>query len=130
MKLIQYLQRKNPSVPGIADKIEAPVSRDIDRVRKYWKLIVEIDPSLREIYYDEKLSSQPISIGHFIPWQYVAHDELWNLHPTTKKINSSKNNSLPRWEEYFESFGRIEHRAYELNSSNRSVEEEFRKIKP
>ena len=44
LKLIQYLQVRNPSVPGIADKIEAPTSRDIDKVRKYWKLIVQIDP--------------------------------------------------------------------------------------
>ena len=35
LKLIQYLQNKNPSVPGIADKIEPPVARDMERVRKY-----------------------------------------------------------------------------------------------
>ena len=43
LKLIQYLQNKNPSVPGIADKIEAPVSRNIERVRKYWNLIIKMD---------------------------------------------------------------------------------------
>lgn len=35
LKLIHYLQNKNPSVPGIADKIEPPVERNIERVRKY-----------------------------------------------------------------------------------------------
>ncbi|MBE5919975.1 MAG: hypothetical protein E7272_09045 [Pseudobutyrivibrio ruminis] len=24
-----------------------------------------------------------ISIDHFVPWSYVAHDEMWNLNPTT-----------------------------------------------
>ena len=73
LKLIQYLQNKNPSVPGIADKIEAPISRDIERVRKYWELIVQIDPSLRDIYGDILLKDEKISVDHFVPWQYVAH---------------------------------------------------------
>ena len=130
LKLIQYLQNKNPSVPGIADKIEAPISRDIERVRKYWKLIIQIDPSLRDIYGDILLKDEKISVDHFVPWQYVAHDELWNLHPTTKSINSSKSNSLPLWELYFNSLGEIEYRAYELQNQNETLAREFQKIEP
>ena len=48
-----------------------------------------------------ELVDQKISVDHFVPWQYVAHDELWNLHPTTKSINSSKSNNLPVWDRYF-----------------------------
>ena len=130
LKLIQYLQNKNPSVPGIADKIEAPISRDIERVRKYWKLIIQIDPFLRDIYGDILLKDEKISVDHFVPWQYVAHDELWNLHPTTKSINSSKSNSLPLWELYFSSLGEIEYRAYELKNQNEILAREFQKIAP
>lgn len=130
LKLIQYLQNKNPSVPGIADKIEAPISRDIERVRKYWKLIIQIDPSLRDIYGDILLKDEKISVDHFVPWQYVAHDELWNLHPTTKSINSSKSNSLPLWELYFNSLGELEYRAYELKNQNETLAREFQKIAP
>jgi len=130
LKLIQYLQNKNPSVPGIADKIEAPVARDIERVRKYWKLIIQIDPSIRDIYGNVDLSCENISVDHFVPWQYVAHDELWNLHPTTKSINSRKSNSLPNWSLYFDSLGEIEFRAYELKEKNESVAKEFEKIAP
>ncbi len=130
LKLIRYLQNKNPSVPGIADKIEAPAARDIERVRKYWKLIVQVDPSLRDIYGDVALSDVSISVDHFVPWQYVAHDELWNLHPTTKSINSSKSNSLPSWDAYFKLFGKIEYRAYELRAGNEIIANEFNKISP
>lgn len=130
LKLIQYLQNKNPSVPGIADKIEAPFSRDIERVRKYWKLIIQIDPSIREIYGDAVLANKDISVDHFVPWQYVAHDELWNLHPTTKSINSSKSNSLPSWNLYFNLLGQLEYRAYELKDQNEIIAQEFRKIIP
>lgn len=127
-KLIQYLQNKNPSVPGIADKIEVPVTRDIDRVRTYWKHIIQIDPSLRDIYGKADLTEEKISVDHFVPWQYVAHDELWNLHPTTKSINSSKSNSLPSWSLYFDALGELEYRAYELKETNDLVAAEFEKI--
>ncbi|MBE5906372.1 MAG: hypothetical protein E7277_06195 [Lachnospiraceae bacterium] len=130
LKLIQYLQNKNPSVPGIAEKIEAPVARDIERVRKYWKQIVQVDPSLRDIYGAELLKDVTISVDHFVPWQYVAHDELWNLHPTTRSINSSKSNLLPSWKMYFEPLGNIEYRAYELKAKNESIAREFKKIAP
>lgn len=130
LKLIQYLQNKNPSVPGIADKIEAPVARDIERVRKYWKLIIQVDPSLQDIYGSVPLANENISVDHFVPWQYVAHDELWNLHPTTKSINSSKSNSLPSWMLYFNALGELEYRAYELMSTNDLVANEFNKIAP
>ena len=88
-------------VRGIADKISAPQSRDIERVKKYWKLIIDIRPEIRDIYGNIELVDQKISVDHFVPWQYVAHDELWNLHPTTKSINSSKSNNLPVWDRYF-----------------------------
>ncbi|MEG2146310.1 MAG: HNH endonuclease domain-containing protein, partial [Lachnospiraceae bacterium] len=130
LKLIQYLQNKNPSVPGIADKIEPPVTRDIDRIRKYWKMIIQIDPELHDIYGDEVLSDKIISVDHFVPWQYVAHDELWNLHPTTRSINSSKSNRLPSWNLYFNSLGELEYRAYRLKSENNMVAQEFHKIAP
>ena len=130
LKLIQYLQNKNPSVPGIADKLEAPASRDIDRVRKYWRLIIQIEPTLRDIYGEIALENENISIDHFVPWQYVAHDELWNLHPTTKSINSSKSNSLPSWKLYFNSLGELEYRAYELKAENELIAHEFQKIAP
>lgn len=130
LKLIQYLQNKNPSVPGISDKIEAPVARDIERVRKYWKMVIQIDPSLKDIYGAVELVDESISVDHFVPWQYVAHDELWNLHPTTKSINSSKNNSLPTWSLYFDPLAEIEFRAYELKSQNDILEREFNKIAP
>lgn len=131
LKLIRYLQNKNPNVPGIADKIESPIARNIDRVRKYWKIIIEVDPSLKDIYSRSLLADvNNISIDHFVPWQYVAHDELWNLHPTTRSINSSKSNSLPSWNIYFKNFGDIEYRAYELKENNAAVSNEFNKIAP
>lgn len=125
-KLIRYLQSKNPSVPGIAEKLSPPVSRNLTRVRNYWELILSIDPSISDIYGNKRLSDQVISIDHFVPWQYVAHDELWNLNPTTKTINSSKNNYLPDWNRYFHLLGCIEYRAYELRKDIPEVAKAFK----
>ena len=87
--LIQYLQRRNPSVPGIVDKLAPPKERNLEKVKK----ILEDDrchkTCLRNLWKGA-LNEKNISIDHFVPWSYVAHDELWNLTPTTRRINSSK----------------------------------------
>ncbi len=128
LNLIHYLQRRNPSVPGIADKISVPQSRDIERVRDYWKLIIKVRPDIRDIYGHKNMSCEKISVDHFVPWQYVAHDELWNLHPTTKFINSSKSNGLPDWDMYFEPLCRLEYLSYTLVRSDERIADSFNKI--
>lgn len=45
-----------------------------------------------------------MSIDHFIPWSFVLHDELWNLVPTFRNINSSKSNLLPDSDLYLNKF--------------------------
>lgn len=126
-KLIQYLQRRNPNVPGIADKIMPPQERKLEKVKKYWKLILTIEP-VQEIYGGNVLTGKDISIDHFVPWSYVAHDEMWNLTPTTKSINSAKSNKLPDWEDYFDKLVWQEYyKSYELMWKYDVVYEEFNK---
>ena len=124
--MILYLQRRNPSVPGISDKLFPPQERKLEKVKKYWRLISDISP-IREIYGETLLASDNISIDHFVPWSYVAHDEFWNLHPTTRSINSSKSNRLPDWEIYFPRLAELEHHAYRMIWAYEAVQHEFRK---
>jgi hypothetical protein len=124
--IILYLQRRNPSVPGIANKIYPPDERNLERVKKYWKLIITLSPT-HDIYGGIELTTNDISIDHFVPWSYVAHDELWNLCPTTRNINSSKRNSLPDWRMYFHRLGEIEYEAYKMVQQYDSVQKEFDK---
>ena len=123
--MINYLQRRNPSVPGIADKLYPPRERNLTKVKKYWKTIAEVKP-IHEIY-GEKMIERDISIDHFVPWSYVAHDELWNLHPTTRSINSSKGNNLPDWDIYFPRLAKQEYMAYETVWKYEAVHKEFEK---
>lgn len=100
--LIRYLQRRNPGVPGIVDKLEPPDKRDLKYVADYYRTILDGNAVVRDIYTGDVLTKESrLSIDHFIPWSYVAHDELWNLNPTVPSINSSKGNALPDWDVYF-----------------------------
>ncbi len=124
--MIRYLQRRNPSVPGIPNKLAPPQERQLEKVKKYWQAILTVEP-MHEIYAGVELDGSSISIDHFIPWSYVAHDELWNLHPTTKSINSSKSNHLPDWDLYFSRLSRLEYHAYQLMWKNEQIHTEFDK---
>lgn len=57
----------------------------------------------------------------------MAHDEFWNLHPTTKGINSSKSNNLPDWNIYFPKLCRLEYFSYEMMTEHDSVMDAFEK---
>lgn len=124
--MIIYLQKRNPSVPGIADKLYPPQERKLDKVKKYWRMLIELQP-VHEIYGNMELTKDDISIDHFVPWSYVAHDEFWNLHPTTRSINSKKSNHLPDWEKYFFSFCQMEYLSYSMLWQNDKLHEEFDK---
>lgn len=123
---IRYIQKRNPSVPGIADKLYPPQERKLEKVKKYWKLILSLEP-VHEIYSDRILTEKDISIDHFVPWSYVAHDEMWNLNPTTKSINSSKSNHLPDWDTYFDKLAKQEFQSYRLMWKYEAVHKEFEK---
>lgn len=122
--MITYLQKRNPSVPGISDKLFPPQERKLTKVIRYWKMLMELQP-IREIYHDEAITTENISIDHFVPWSYVAHDEFWNLHPTTKSINSSKSNHLPDWKLYFPLLAGQEYLSYRMLWQYDKLHKEF-----
>ena len=124
--IMKYLQKRNPSVPGIGDKLYPPQERKLENVKKYWKLLLKFHP-IQEIYGHVLLSDQDMSIDHFVPWSYAAHDEFWNLHPTTRNINSSKSNHLPDWDIYFPQLARLEYTSYEMMWKYDAVHEAFEK---
>ena len=125
--MITYLQRRNPSVPGIADKLYPPQERKMEKVKKYWRVVLELQP-IHEIYGGIELRKNDMSIDHFVPWSYVAHDEFWNLHPTTRSINSRKSNHLPDWEMYFTKLCQVEYKSYELMWKNEKVHKYFHEL--
>jgi hypothetical protein len=118
-KLIYYLQKKNPNVPAIPFKLSAPYQRNLTLAKKFWSNVSE-QQIILDVYTNKPLIRDnfskygDISIDHFIPWSFVLHDELWNLVPTFKNVNSSKSNKLPNLDLYIESFCDIQYLAFSI----------------
>lgn len=113
----QFLQDRNPGVPGIIYKIcpENEDLRKLDQARTLWRTTVEITGQpIKEIYTGKEIPLETLSIDHFVPRSYISNDELWNLTPMNKALNSSKNNRLPAWDEFFEPFARYQYYLYSL----------------
>ncbi len=127
--MIAYLQRRNPNIPGIINKIYPPEKRNLNEIRKLWKLCIEISP-INEIYKNTILTTETkLSIDHYIPWSYVANDEMWNLHPTLDTINSSKHNYLPDWDKYFKKFSFIEYNMFKTAQVYEKARIQFEKCR-
>lgn len=118
-KLIYYLQKKNPNVPAIPFKLSAPYQRNLSLAKKFWSNVTD-QVIINDIYTKKPLTQEnyerygEISIDHFIPWSFVLHDELWNLVPTFKSVNSSKSNKLPKFDLYLDNFCEVQYSAFSL----------------
>jgi transcriptional regulator with XRE-family HTH domain len=114
---LNYMQQRNPSTPNVVNKLFMPQERDsLNNQTKYWKTILE-HREIECIYSKIKLKKNEISLDHYLPWSFVAHDQLWNLIPTTKSVNSSKSNNLPS-ETYFRDFVSLQHLGLTIYKQN------------
>jgi hypothetical protein len=116
-KLVCFLQKRNPNVPAIAFKLDAPKSRKLTSATKLWGKILASE-NIKDIYTGEDFNSLNydkygvLSIDHFIPWSFVLHDEMWNLVPTFKNINSRKSDNLLLFDKYIDGFCSIQYKAF------------------
>jgi len=114
--LIQFLQARNPSVPGIPAKLRAPFQRGLARGRRFWiaafpKLSTEgASHGVRDIYTGAEIGPN-FSLDHFLPWTFVAHDLLWNLVPVSPPTNSTKSDAVPDLDRYVPRLASLHHAA-------------------
>lgn len=112
--LLKYLQKNNPNVPNIADKLFAPQTRNLSKAKNFWNLVFDEFQEFTCIYSQSLISRSDYSIDHFIPWRFITHDLLWNLIPVQKFINSAKSDSLPSLEKYFNKFAQVQYKAFKI----------------
>ncbi|MCS4526017.1 hypothetical protein JTS98_06070 [Clostridium botulinum] len=104
-----FSSKRNPNVPAIAFKLEASKNRDLASATKIWKEII-VSKGAIDIYTGKDFTKENyeiyggLSIDHFIPWSFVLHDEMWNLVPTFKNINSSKSDKILNYNRYIDDF--------------------------
>jgi len=124
-ELIQYLEKENPNVTSLSKKLEKPKTRSLSTPTKYWKSFIQKEPKQTSVFENKPLAElEELSIDHFLPWSFLAHDLIWNLHPINKKVNSSKSNFIPK-KSYFKRFYHLQYNFcnYLLNEDiNRSLE--------
>lgn len=107
-QFLNYMQSRNPSVPGIALKLFPPPKRQsLTRQTNFWREVVSATPIVC-IYSGSTLSTDGFALDHFIPWSFVVHNQPWNLIPVLPAANSAKNDRLPA-SEYLDKFIEIQH---------------------
>lgn len=116
-----FIQDRNPGVPGVMYKVAPETEgkhKSLKNARALWIATVEVTGKpLYEIYTGNELSISEFDLDHFVPRSYVSNDELWNLTPMAKKLNSSKNNKLPS-REYIKDFVNYNYYLYSLIFAN------------
>jgi hypothetical protein len=123
---IRFLQDRNPGVPSIIYKLSMESERKLLCARELWKMTTQITGKpLHDIYTGDDLEISRFDLDHFVPRSYIANDELWNLTPIDKQLNSSKNNRLPNWDTYFERFSNNLYFLYGCIFSNNAMRLKF-----
>ncbi|PKN60289.1 MAG: hypothetical protein CVU53_03840 [Deltaproteobacteria bacterium HGW-Deltaproteobacteria-11] len=93
-KWISFLQSRNPNVPAIPYKIMNQERTSLKLQRGFWLEAAKNRPMVC-IYSDSLLKEDEMELDHFLPWSFVAHDQLWNLIPVSKMLNIQKSDKIP-----------------------------------
>lgn len=114
--LAVFLQKRNPGIPEIPSKLVKPAIRNSlsNQRNNFWNLVFDELGEMECIYTGEKLNKSKYAVEHFIPYSYVCHDLIWNLIPADPQFNSHKSNKLPRLDDYFDRFYKIQKQAVEI----------------
>lgn len=104
--LALFLQSKNPSVPDIPNKIVKPAIRSslIKQRRNFWDIVLDERGSIPCIYTKKPLFKNEYAVDHFVPYNFVSHDLIWNLIPADRSFNSVKTDKLSSMEKHFDLF--------------------------
>jgi hypothetical protein len=127
--LTLFLQSRNPNVPDIPNKLQRPENRGSLSKHKldFWDIVIKELGHVDCIYTGKELFKGTYAVEHFIPFQFVAHDLMWNLIPADPSFNSTKGARLPQMDRYFDDFYKLQKEAVHivttLEPKNRFLEE-------
>jgi hypothetical protein len=116
-----YLQGKNPNALALVNKLQTPsVRASLRSQTNYWKTVLD-NTEIRCIFSKKPITQQDISLDHFLPWSFIGHDQLWNLIPVSRSVNSSKSDNIPAMDDYLEKF--IDLQVLGLKTSHKNMTE-------
>jgi hypothetical protein len=99
-----YLQKHNPNVPDIPNKLIKPARRNsLSRHRKdFWDIVIAHNGPVNCICTQKPLNIGNYAVEHFVPCAFVSHNMIWNLIPADPGFNSTKCDKLPPVDRYFD----------------------------
>lgn len=115
--LLRFVQKHNPNVIGLSEKLTKPGQRDLKLASRFWREYLTAHGDFLCIYSGRPVTPATMSLDHFLPWSLVAHDLLWNIIPTPKAVNSAKSNVLPSIEKYFTPYARLQYEAFQFHAA-------------
>lgn len=129
--LCLFLQKRNPNVPDIANKINKTITRNSlnKQTNEYWKLVFKELGFIDCIFTGKKLvfEEKKYALDHFVPHAFISHDLMWNLIPIDRAYNSSKSDKLPSIDKYFDKFFNLQKTGFEIvksqNTKNKYLED-------
>lgn len=123
-----YMQRRNPGIPAVTRKLFPPERRaPLYAQRRFWDAAID-ETNIRCIYTGNKLG-HGYELDHFLPWRFVAHDQLWNLVPADSRANSSKSDQVPS-EKYIDSLAETQSAALSIARDSMSDEKWKKAVEP
>lgn len=103
--LAQFIQARNANVPQVVNKLVRPPSRSaLTAQRDLWNAVMDHTGDLSCIYTGSQLAGADYHMEHFIPYAFVAHDQLWNLVPAAPAYNLTKRDNLPSLDRHLRPF--------------------------
>lgn len=125
--LTEFLQVRNPNVPDIPGKLVKAIERSsLKPQHDFWDGIIAQRGPVQCIYTGRALTVNGYDLDHFIPWSFVSHNQIWNLLPIDKSINSSKSNNLPSVD-FIPLFARCQKQAvttaFSVDANNKMLED-------
>jgi hypothetical protein len=114
--LTLFLQTRNPNVPNIPSKLMRPEKRtSLTKHKKdFWDIVLKETGPVNCIYTNKSLYIGEYAVEHFIPFQSLSHDLMWNLIPADASFNSSKSDKLPPLDAYFNDFYDLQNEAVKI----------------
>lgn len=132
--LALFIQKRNPSTPDIISKLIKPAKRNTltKQRREFWNIYLTERPYTKCIFTNEKIDINNYDVDHFVPYSFVSHDLIWNLIPINSSFNKTKNNKVPRFDSYFNSFYNIQSDAIKFfgKSMPKKYKEEYLSVFP
>lgn len=102
LALVQFAEKHNPTVPNIVNKLQHPLQRSALTYARHYFAAYFADSAAVNIYRGNSALPADWAVDHFIPWNFVGHNELWNLAPIDQETNSRKSDKLPDLDQFLE----------------------------